>query len=390
MEPCPQQEVGASRSNESTKRTARSDPKTHVTPDAFHVDAALLGQPLASPSRRAVALFFDLVLVAVLASLGFAALTIAVGAFLLRFGRKRAQGLASRRSAMVVGAALMLLGLLTFLLEPFGRFATEFIERENPAPGVVEGKDLLGLLADDPAQVKEAARRLATSLEAAGGRPEEAEQALAELQENFPVTPERADWIREGFAAGFAPATVSPHEPDLEAREVEAARRMVTAAESERPEELSLARTEMRTLLAGGELELLSERNEKLMTRLRELNTALAAERTKPVSLLTRARATAEDIGITFFWSTLYFTTFIGLFRGRTPGKRLLGLQVVRLDGGRLTVWNAFERHGGYLAGTATGLLGFLQILWDPNRQAIQDKIAGTVVIRLGKPKIAD
>ena len=43
---------------------------------------------------------------------------------------------------------------------------------------------------------------------------------------------------------------------------------------------------------------------------------------------------------------------------------------------------SSFSRFGGYAAGLATGLLGFLQILWDPNRQGIQDQIAGTVVIR--------
>ena len=41
-----------------------------------------------------------------------------------------------------------------------------------------------------------------------------------------------------------------------------------------------------------------------------------------------------------------------------------------------------FGRYGGYGAGFATGLLGFLQVYWDPNRQAIQDKISATVVIK--------
>jgi uncharacterized RDD family membrane protein YckC len=36
----------------------------------------------------------------------------------------------------------------------------------------------------------------------------------------------------------------------------------------------------------------------------------------------------------------------------------------------------------------ATGTLGFLQIYWDANRQAIHDKVAGTVVIRDGVPKV--
>jgi hypothetical protein len=43
---------------------------------------------------------------------------------------------------------------------------------------------------------------------------------------------------------------------------------------------------------------------------------------------------------------------------------------------------DCFGRYGGYGAGFATGLLGFLQIYWDPNRQAIQDKISATVVIK--------
>ena len=34
-------------------------------------------------------------------------------------------------------------------------------------------------------------------------------------------------------------------------------------------------------------------------------------------------------------------------------------------------------------AGMATGLFGFLQVFWDPNRQAIQDKTAHTVVVDL-------
>ena len=59
--------------------------------------------------------------------------------------------------------------------------------------------------------------------------------------------------------------------------------------------------------------------------------------------------------------------------------------QVVRLNGQPITLWVAFERLGGYAAGVATGLLGFFQIFWDPNRQGIHDRIAGTAVIRTKK-----
>ncbi len=71
-----------------------------------------------------------------------------------------------------------------------------------------------------------------------------------------------------------------------------------------------------------------------------------------------------------------------------TPGKRALRIRVVRLDGNPVSWWHAFERAGGYAAGLATGTLGFAQIYWDPNRQGIHDKVAGTVVILDGAEKI--
>ncbi len=76
------------------------------------------------------------------------------------------------------------------------------------------------------------------------------------------------------------------------------------------------------------------------------------------------------------------FTLATRLGRGRTPGKRLFGLRVVRLDGQALSWWNCFGRAGSYGASAATALLGFLEAIWDPNRQALHDKVAGTVVVR--------
>ncbi len=92
----------------------------------------------------------------------------------------------------------------------------------------------------------------------------------------------------------------------------------------------------------------------------------------------------AEDLGLGFGWGALYFSTFTAWGRGKTPGKALMKLRVVRLDREPISLWTAFERYGGYAAGFATGLLGFAQVLWDANRQAIHDRIAGTVVIQDG------
>lgn len=107
----------------------------------------------------------------------------------------------------------------------------------------------------------------------------------------------------------------------------------------------------------------------------------------RPPSVVDLARGTLGDLGLGLGWLGIYFTASLALWQGRTPGKRLLGIRVVRIDGERLTTWHAFSRFGGYAASVFPGLLGFVQLLWDPNRQALQDQIAGTVVVREESPR---
>ena len=77
-----------------------------------------------------------------------------------------------------------------------------------------------------------------------------------------------------------------------------------------------------------------------------------------------------------------YFTYFQGL-SGRTPGKRLLGLQVVSVDGRPISFGTAFLRSVGYLVSSLlfTIPLGFIWAAFDKKKQGWHDKIAGTVVI---------
>lgn len=77
-----------------------------------------------------------------------------------------------------------------------------------------------------------------------------------------------------------------------------------------------------------------------------------------------------------------WFTLWSLATRGRSPGKALFRLRVIKLDGRPLNLWSCFSRAGGYGASAATLMLGFLEAIWHPNRQAIHDKIAGTVVVR--------
>jgi uncharacterized RDD family membrane protein YckC len=79
--------------------------------------------------------------------------------------------------------------------------------------------------------------------------------------------------------------------------------------------------------------------------------------------------------------SLVYFTLVTAFWNGRTLGKRLLGLRVVEITGKPMTLRLAFARYGGYVAGVVTGGIGLAQVLWDPNRQGLQDKVAHTVVV---------
>jgi hypothetical protein len=111
-------------------------------------------------------------------------------------------------------------------------------------------------------------------------------------------------------------------------------------------------------------------------------------EESENIGIFAWVQNLSDDLGLLFGWGTVYLTIFTAWWDGRTVGKRLFGIRVVRLDGKPMTGWLAFERVGGYAAGFATGLLGFAQVYWDPNRMTIHDKIAETVVIKEGAPKV--
>lgn len=75
----------------------------------------------------------------------------------------------------------------------------------------------------------------------------------------------------------------------------------------------------------------------------------------------------------------LYTVLFWDLI-GQTPGKMLLGVRVVRLDGSTPTLVQSAVRYVGYFA-SAFLLLGFLWVLVDNRRQAWHDKLARTLVV---------
>jgi len=78
----------------------------------------------------------------------------------------------------------------------------------------------------------------------------------------------------------------------------------------------------------------------------------------------------------------LFVAYYIGfwLAAGQTPGKRIMGVRIVRIDGGRVELGNVVRRFVGYWLSCIL-FLGFLWILVDNQRQAWHDSLSGTIVI---------
>ncbi|MFL5733774.1 MAG: RDD family protein, partial [Chloroflexia bacterium] len=66
---------------------------------------------------------------------------------------------------------------------------------------------------------------------------------------------------------------------------------------------------------------------------------------------------------------------------GRTWGKQLMGLRVVKADGGTPGFGRAMLRMLGYFFSLSIAGWGFMMILLDPRRQGLHDKIAETFVV---------
>ena len=122
--------------------------------------------------------------------------------------------------------------------------------------------------------------------------------------------------------------------------------------------------------------------NAELQDQVEKLKTENKAYLSAGTPWMYKARAFTQALGVTFGWSGIYFTLLAGTLGGRTVGKLIFQTRAVKINGADLTYFDAFIRNGGYIAGVAMGLIGFLKLLWEPNRQAVEDRIATTVVIK--------
>jgi len=82
---------------------------------------------------------------------------------------------------------------------------------------------------------------------------------------------------------------------------------------------------------------------------------------------------------LSFLFIGIYYIFFWSLV-GQTPGKMILGIRVISVDGGPVSFWQSIRRFVGYLISFIL-YLGYLWILVDDRRQGWHDKIANTLVV---------
>lgn len=87
-------------------------------------------------------------------------------------------------------------------------------------------------------------------------------------------------------------------------------------------------------------------------------------------------------IGVGFIVGVIYNWYFWTRNNGQTLGKQLMGIRVVKADGGRLNDLEAVVRYIGYYINTFLLFLGWLWAIPDGKNQGLHDKLAGTVVVK--------
>lgn len=380
-----------------------SDSRGYITPDAFRVAPHLLGLPLASPSRRAAAILLDLLIVAVLVHVGGGMLfgmAAAVVFFKMARGRLGTRFPQPIRGALRVGGAVALFTVALVLWNGMGDDDEDTpVRRPAVAAASTVQRGTLGTMvnaaqvvsafaalekADSRSEARTELERAVVGLRAAGTDEEQIAAAVHGLSTGSKsravrqASREMLAELRKGASADTTPELT----PDA------LARAWVGALATGDTVAAAALRPQLAARVAADTLSALQRRVETLeeeRTEARSSRDAAKAEveKLQKTGLLSMLARVADELGLGFGWTGLYFTAFLAFWRGQTPGKRLLGMRVVRLDGKPMTLWASFERFGGYAASIFTGLMGFIQILWDRNRQGMHDKIVETVVVRL-------
>jgi len=331
------EELGA---HVNSVRAASKETRSIVTPFAFGINDHVLGLPLASPLRRGIAILVDSMLVALTAKLSFALVSLVASAAIFTASSSKFLPLKKRWIRYVI-RTLAVFGFIITALIGIAELADSASDEFTSNSGIT------------PTQLT----------------------ALREYRDTTNPSEGNCDaeCIRRALIEGktAAPSVFSDTYDTMSHDELMAQHLVFSSLDRFMPEEV--VETTPITINRDDGIDMATSTSP---------NEASQPE----AGLISWGKAILSDLGIGFGWAAVYFSVFPVLWRGQTPGKKLMNIRVLALNGNYMNLWDAFGRYGGYGAGFATGLLGFLQIYWDPNRQAIHDKISSTVVIK-GSPE---
>ena len=385
-------------SSKKDKESKTKDPKTIVTPFAFHVAPELLYTPLASPLKRGLAMLIDGLLVSVLAEQAGALFILLVGLTLVIERRSHQLGKALKWG-LYLAMLLMTIWVTSDNIISYGE--------GDKADAGGKSSQATGLKADSLETLKIMPQILSFSLcEEAGCADEKVttlfgaldtlkasdsekvalvSQLIKELSlsdQEKALLMQRLTQRYPNIAPVSKPGMSNPgmsnpdmSNPGISNPSTSTEANLATSALAPNEEPVAGIKPDHQDIA------------DKLTPLVIDADKLDEEDKPSPYSLLEWAKGILNDLGLGFGWAAFYFTVFTAWFDGQTLGKKLLNIRVVPLDASRISLWDAFGRYGGYGAGFATGLLGFLQIYWDANRQAIQDKISETVVVDLSKPR---
>ena len=365
------------------------DPKTMVTPHAFTIADTVLYTPLAAPLKRALAMLIDGLLITVLAEQMDWMFVLLVGGIIYIEKRSHQLGRLLKWGLYAAMLAFMLLTTADNLLNVNGSSNTD---NEQAVEGAALGKQILTSL---PAIIS-----LSLCDNYACGKTQV--QSLREVIENASASKGMTETERrEIVLSTIANSHLSVVDSEkLQTEVLDGTLWPVIASQIELPKldtqseplkPTQTIETSKPTDVAQG----LVANTVKVPEATNVTKTVLQLgtkgkgaddeEESTTHSVIAWVKGFMSDMGLGFGWAAFYFTVFTARFDGQTLGKKMLGIRVIQLDGAKISLWAAFGRYGGYAAGFTTGLLGFMQIFWDANRQGIQDKISSTVVIDLAQ-----
>lgn len=352
----------ASSNSQQAAKQVEKENRQIITPYAFQVSPELFGKPLASPTRRGFAVLIDLFLIALLSDVTGNVLAVLSAALIFFVSRRLKR---KNKPASLVNL-LRGLSVLLIILAIFG-FYDQFENRSDTQSEMDDTENVVITLA-------------------MGAKYLVAVNSMSEKVSSGECESYDACW--DQLATDVSEDMINAELPPTEAKAL-LEKFVELSSESRSPERERAQELKDDVLQRYNQEYIVTELPPEVKTDLLIDDDSTQPDELK-YSILNWIKGFADDLGIGFGWAALYFTALTGLLKGQTLGKKLLGIKIIKLDGSPMSTWESFGRYGGYGAGLATGFMGFLQIYWDPNRQAIQDKISETLVVDTRESRLAE